>query len=330
MARAAIVAAELRSQRRRLRRRLGRLELNLVRRHTVERYATHFTAFIDYTQQILQSLPHSAAQYDALLSEFLEILWDLGEPKSTATYTIAALQYYLPQLRKHLPRSWKLKAIWDRLELPCQAIPLDLETLFGFVGYFLSHGDFRMAGACLLGFNALLRTGELLSLLMGDCIWTAQGLVVHLTDTKGAQRRLIQEETVMVQDALTLGVVLMLSARKRPGDYLVGISAATFRTRWNHMKTALGLQHFRFLPYSLRRGGATWFFRETGSFSRTMLRGRWQHLKTCKLYISEAQTALAGLSVPPTTAQKLLSYAALARPHLVRWAIQGRVEDTPP
>ena len=156
-----------------------------------------------------------------------------------------------------------------------------------------------MAWGCLLGFNALLRTGELLSLLLSNCSWTPQGLVLHLTDTKGAQRRLIQEKSVMVLDELTLGMVRLLSRKKSPGDYLVGISDATFRTRWNHMKQCLHLQHLRFLPYSLRRGGATWFFKETGSFSRTMLRGRWQHLKTCKLYISEAQTALANLSLPP-------------------------------
>lgn len=50
MVRAAIVTSELRSQRRVLRRRLGRLELNLVRRHTVTRYATHFTAFMNYVR----------------------------------------------------------------------------------------------------------------------------------------------------------------------------------------------------------------------------------------------------------------------------------------
>ena len=330
MARAAIVASEMRSERRRLRRRLGRLELNLVRRHTVERYATHFTAFMDYVQQLLGELPRSPTEYDALLSEYLEVLWDLGEPKSAATYSVAALQFYLPQLKKHLPRSWKLKAIWDRLELPCQSIPLSLEMLFSFVGYFINRRDNIMAWACILGFNGLLRTGELLSLLNSHCSWTPQGLVLHLTDTKGAQRRLIQEESVIICDELTLGVVKLLSQNRKPGDYLVGISAATFRTRWNHMKKSLHLQHLRFLPYSLRRGGATWFFRETGSFSRTMLRCRWQHLKTCKLYIAEAQTALASLSLPPTTTQTLHTYGLVARPHLSRWATLGRVEDTPP
>ena len=165
MARAAIVTSELRSQRRTLRRRLGRLELNLVRRHTVSRYAAHFSAFMDYVRQLIGSFPRYSSQYDSLLLEYLEVLWDSGDPKSVATYTIAALQYYIPALRKHLPRSWRLKAIWDRLELPCQAIPLSLDQLFSFVGYFISQQDLSMAYACVLGFNALLRTGELLSLI---------------------------------------------------------------------------------------------------------------------------------------------------------------------
>ena len=330
MVRAAIVTSELRSQRRVLRRRLGRLELNLVRRHTVNRYATHFTAFMNYVRQLIGSYPRSSGQYDALLSEYLEVLWDSGDQKTVATYTIAALQYYIPFLRKRLPRSWRLKAIWDRLELPCQAIPLSIDQLFSFVGYFLSNQDLAMAYACILGFNGLLRTGELLSLLVSDCSWTPQGLVLHLNNTKGAQRRLIQEESVLILDDVTRGVVRLLSQRKRPGDYLVGISPATFRTRWNHMKKGLHLEYLRFLPYSLRRGGATWFFRESGSFSRTMLRGRWQHLKTCKLYIAEAQTALASLTLPPTTSRSLRVYATLARPHLARWATLGRVDGNPP
>ena len=183
-----------------------------------------------------------------------------------------------------------------------------------------------MALGCLLGFNGMLRTGELLSLRVGDCFSTPHGCILHLQDTKGAQRRLLQEETVIILDSLTLQVIFMLKENKCPGDFLVGLSPQQFRTKWNKMKSDLGLSSFRYLPYSLRRGGATWFFSSCGSFSQTMLRGRWQHLKTCKLYISEAQLALSQVTLPRTTQASLHKLARAIRPQLHRWAIQGRVE----
>ena len=326
MVRAAILNYECRATRQQQRRRLGTLQTNLVKRITVDRYNHHFNIFVDYLYQTYGRWPVTPQEYDMIVAEYLEVLWDSGDPKTSATYTLASLHYFIPQLRRQLPRSWKLKAIWDKLELPCQAVPLSLEVLFGFVGYFLKVHEDTMALGCLLGFNALLRTGELLSLRVADCVTTPHGCILHLQDAKGAQRRLLQEETVIILDGLTLQVISMLKEDKAPGDFLVGLSPQQFRTKWNKMKSQLGLSSFRYLPYSLRRGGATWFFSLSGSFSQTMLRGRWQHLKTCKLYISEAQLALSQVTLPRTTQASLHQLANTIRPQLHRWANQGRVE----
>ena len=326
MVRAAIISLEGRVNRQHERRRLGTLQTNLVKRITVDRYNQRFNIFVDYLRQVYGRWPSSAQEYDLIVAEYLEVLWDSGDPKTSATYTLASLHYFIPHLRRQLPRSWKLKAVWDKLELPCQAVPLSLEMLFGFCGYFWKQQETSMVFACLLGFNALLRTGELLQLRVGDCVPTPHGFVLHLQDTKGAQRRLLQEETVVVLDALTITAIQKLRYRKEPGDYLVGLSPQQFRTKWNKMKHSLDLTSFRYLPYSLRRGGATWFFRTCGSFSQTMMRGRWQHLKTCKLYISEAQLALSQVTLPRVTLLRILDFHNTFRPQLLHWANQGRVE----
>ena len=44
-----------------------------------------------------------------------------------------------------------------------------------------------------------------------------------------------------------------------------------------------------FVPYSFRRGGASYFFRSTGSFDAALQRGRWQSVKSAKIYINEAR-----------------------------------------
>ena len=117
MVRAAIVSGLTREQRQRLRRTLGRLETNLVRKSTLDRYARTFNEFSEYMQQIYTTWPTSAPEFDKVVSEYLEVLWDAGETKSSAAYTLASIHYFLPQLKHQLPRSWKLKAIWDKLEL---------------------------------------------------------------------------------------------------------------------------------------------------------------------------------------------------------------------
>lgn len=211
-------------------------------------------------------------------------------------------------------------------ELPCQAVPLDIDTLFAFVGYFWKIGQRAMSLACLVAFNGLLRTGELLELRISDCIEASDSWVLQLRSTKAGQRRLLQDESVIIKEPLTMAALQSLSQGKTPGDFLVGISPHQFRRGWNQMKLFFGLSHLKYLPYSLRRGGATWYFRHTGSFSRTMVPGRWQHLKTCKLYVAEAQTTLANLALPVPTQRSLARSLAFIRPHLLKLAKEGRVE----
>ena len=326
MVRASIIHVHDKDQRQRLRRQLGSLNLNLVKRITVARYAEHFNKFAAYLGDTKRLWPATSEEFDMVANEYLEVLWDLREPKTTATYTLASIHYYMPQLKRKLPRSWQLKAVWDKLELPCQAIPFDLDTLFAVVSYFWSLGQRPIALACLVAFNGMLRTGELLELRVSDCTPSFEGWVLQLRSTKAGQRRLLQDESVIIRDPLTMAALRALTKGKAAGDFLVGVSPHHFRKSWNQMKDFYNISHLKYLPYSLRRGGATWYFRQTGSFSRTMIRGRWQHLKTCRLYVAEAQTTLANLALPPTTQRMFAKALAFIRPHLTQWARLGRVE----
>ena len=166
------------------------------------------------------------------------------------------------------------------------------------VSYFWSLGLQPIALACLVAFNGMLRTGELLELRVSDCTPTFEGWVLQLRSTKAGPRRLLQDESVIIRDSLTMAALRALTKGKAAGDFLVGVSPHHFRKYWNQMKLFYNISHLKYLPYSLRRGGATWYFRHTGSFSRTMVRGRWQHLKTCRLYVAEAQTTLANVALP--------------------------------
>ena len=48
-----------------------------------------------------------------------------------------------------------------------------------------------------------------------------------------------------------------------------------------------GMSHLGFRLHSLRRGGATAYFRRTGDLNRTIERGRWATSRVARLYIQD-------------------------------------------
>ena len=317
------------AQRQQFRRQLGTLQSNVIKKITLSRYAQHFNKFCDFLQTFSTTWPVEADEYDSHLTDYLELLWDTGEPKTMAAYTLAAIHHYIPTLKRKLPRAWRLKNIWDRLELPCQAWPLSQEHMFGIAGWFFSRNQPHMASACIIGFAGLLRTGELLQLKVADVVNTPEGVVLHLGETKTAKRKMMIDETVVISDTLSILLLSRLICNKQPGDFAFQHSPQRFRTNWNLMKSNLGLSSYKILPYSLRRGGATWYFHQTGSFSRTLVKGRWEHVKTCKMYINQAQLALNQISLPTQSLLTIKQLEQHLRPHLFRWVSQGRVEAWP-
>ena len=65
------------------------------------------------------------------------------------------------------------------------------------------------------------------------------------------------------------------------------------------MLAGLGIADVGYKPYSLRRGGASFDYRQHGVVSRTTLRGRWNSAKTARIYITDAMAVLAAVKLPP-------------------------------
>ena len=70
-----------------------------------------------------------------------------------------------------------------------------------------------------------------------------------------------------------------------------------WRKQFSDALSALKLESFAFRPYSLRRGGATHWFRHHGSFDKLLVQGRWAAPKTAKIYINEGLAILAELNL---------------------------------
>jgi hypothetical protein len=75
-------------------------------------------------------------------------------------------------------------------------------------------------------------------------------------------------------------------------------SSHRWRDLFKRCLSELKLEEFQFRPYSLRRGGATFWFGKHGSFDKLLTQGRWQAARTARIYLNEGLAILAELKLP--------------------------------
>eukprot|EP00438_Fugacium_kawagutii_P036421 Skav236206 [mRNA] locus=scaffold98:75695:76507:- [translate_table: standard] len=246
--------------------------------------------------------------FDDMVSEYIEHLWEHGEPKSFANYVLAAIQHFRPETKHQLPWSWKLVKVWNQLEVPQRATPLTPELLSSFAGQAFIWGQWEFGWLLVVGFTLLLRTGELLSLRAQDIVLSHKVGVVYLAPSKGAKRLLLPLERVEIQKDITFQALRVLLRQKKPGDLLWPFSRQKFMSLWHDTVHALRLDNMHFYPYSLRRGGASSSYRAGASLDLLVTRGRWQHVSTARLYLDTAVQSLVAMQLP-RPALPLLAFA---------------------
>ena len=211
---------------------------------------------------------------------------------------MAGLQDKDPKLRGHLPGSWRLLTTRSINELPNRAPPLPEAVLQALVGHAVLNNDLAFAVSLMIGFYCMLRTGEVLDLLNSHIAMSrrSQIAVISLGLTKGGKRQGASESaTLGVEPALKL---LWKWKNSNPVKAALCPKAHQWRTKFSEGLKALKLESFGFRPYSLRRGGATHWFRHHGSFDKLLVQGRWAAPRTAKLYINEGLALLAELRIP--------------------------------
>ena len=73
---------------------------------------------------------------------------------------------------------------------------------------------------------------------------------------------------------------------------------------------ALKLNDLHLRPYSLRRGGATFWFNQHGSFDKLLVQGRWAAARTARVYLNDGLAQLADMSLSNSV---LIPYVNLYR-----------------
>ena len=284
--------------RQKARQKLGSLKSLTVSEKTRARYDNATSKFAQWLDENDLTLPRKRDQLDGLLAEYVEYLWSQGVGRAQACDTLAGLQDRDPKLKGHLQLSWRLMRTWSTNEIPNRAPPLPQDAVVAMVGWAFFHGHFSFGVSLLVGFYAMLRAGELLHLKNSHIYMTGpkSPAVISLGMTKGG-KRLGAAESVTLSSADALKWLWIWKTGHKPHANLCPTNAA-WRKLFSACLTALSLDVFQFRPYSLRRGGATFWFSKHGSLDKLMIAGRWQAVRTARVYINEGLAVLAELSLP--------------------------------
>ena len=129
--------------------------------------------------------------------------------------------------------------------------------------------------------------------------------------TKSGRRR-GQEEAVTIDDPWIGALLFTWCHSLSPGDFLSSQPQHVHRARLHTACRALSID-WGFRWYSLRRGAATEMLRRTGDIQRVLLRGRWGHLRTARIYLTDGLARAAELQVAGPLRTRLLRRARRLR-----------------
>lgn len=315
---------ETKEERKRERGKVGKLQDAIVKPVTTERYRQMFQQFLSFTNLTKLRMQAEPSTVDARLVDFIEFLWSDGEPKSYANYAVASVQYYVPECKRQLTKSWKLVSTWNKIELPARVVPIAAEVLLAIAGLFEKWRWRRLSLMLVVAYSTFLRTGEIFRIRRENVVLGGpnQPAVIFLQDTKTSQRKQILWEKVLVKEPLAIDCLVELCNGWPKPQLLIQESVFQFRKIWKDSVDALHLSQWKILPYSIRRGGATSAYKRGMSFEELMQQGRWSNVSTARIYLDEGLQEMQSFSLtPPTRAllQQALSVFHRCKPARGAW-----------
>lgn len=259
-----------------------------ITRRTLDRYRKQVSLFFRHLHVHGIDLPDCLEELDNTAAEYVNHMWQEGEPAGYASDLVAGLKRLYPRCRKHLAVSTLYCKIWSRSLRRKRALAVPAEVLIGMAGLAYAYGEPRVGVAFLVGFLGLLRTGELLELTVGQLRFFGNRLcVLALGNTKTGQRKGF-DETVLLHDPVVISLLRQAVAGLPPGARIFNGSFQDLKNKLRSYAADFGVRGDLITPYCLRRGGATWHFTTYASMDATQAFGRWEHAATAKQYVNQA------------------------------------------
>ena len=291
----------------------GRLNSNKVSRGVQKRYDFAVWYFGWFCFTLYGGMYDTTEGIERQLLQFIEAGWEHGEPQNLMYDCLSGLQS-IYNVRKCFPNAWKLMTVWTRLEPAKRAPPMPMSVLLVLAGLAGAIGLPDLALTLLLGFFGLLRTTEALSIRACHVTFSNDGqkAVISLPLTKSGQRR-GWTENVIFEDVGILLLLREICNCRAPHERLLHLSPFRFRKIWKWMLDYLQVSNLALTPYSLRRGGATQMWIDTSDLTKVMMVGRWEHMKTCRIYVVDGQEQLTSVLLTDPARQRCEYYKDLLK-----------------
>lgn len=312
---------------------------------TFIRYRSSTRTFLKWCK--LQQLPavSTVDHLDELVARFIQRKFDErgGVGFNNAANLVHGLVMFMPRLKGRLPLSNRSLLGWRKLRPPQPHPPLTRPLACAIAVELARMGMMRYAVATLLAFDALLRVNEFMNLRVEDVILPDDrrlGAIKPLdasSDSKaaytGAAIRLRftktgTEQFVTIRDKDVIFLLRLAMQGLKPWDYLFPASsadrAASFRRAFSKARDNLRLDK-RFVPHSLRHGGATYLKLCGWSVDDIRERGRWKATDSAFHYIQSGRALLLVTRVPPhlllaaeTLGENVLASLSIAQKRALR------------
>lgn len=263
-------------------------------------------------------------QLDDLITEYLHEIYleREGVGKQLAADTVFGVMKLLPRCSNSLQASRASLDGWQRLHPGESYPPLTYELAVLISTCMARGGLMHYAVACLLAFDCFLRVGELANIRRSDVATAADtrlgptwsGMAVRLRHTKTGNNQWVRLESEIVRQLVQL--LLDIDPDADGDSTLFPFTAAQFRAVFKHVCAQLQLSS-RYVPHSLRHGGATHWFMQGRSVDDILVRGRWASTNTARRYIQAGRALLLSVVVPAAAASsaRLLALDVLISLH---------------
>jgi integrase len=280
---------------------------------TVTKYKTAVHRFIDWCFTTGND-PATTDDLDEVLADYFQHIHEErdGGGKSLASATLAGIRMYIPRLRAPaLPTASAVCARWHKSRPAVSYPPLTWELAVLIACQLARSGHYRYGVATLLGFDCLMRVGELMSMRRenfadGKDIRLGavyQQAMVSINKAKTGKFQSVPIEAAGVR-ALIAGVI----KHTKPGALVFPGGTQRYRAAFKATCADLGLSE-DYVPHSLRHGGATRMYLRKEKLEDIMLRGRWKASPSARTYIQMGPALLMAKKVPAATSSAALKLA---------------------
>ena len=276
---------------------------------TSRSYRKEIHRFFQYLSAEKISLSTTASSLDAVLAEYVNVLYQNGDSLTQAGWLISGLKRFLPQLRFQLPTAQQYYQNWLRDHVAQRATPMPwlVAKALATLAWRLQYYD--MALLLLLGFCFFLRSTEFLTLPVENIVvdLPSSQVILTLEQTKTSKQF---QQSLVLRHATLARIVAQGLQKVPPRGPLWRHSARVFRESFTLLLQNLQLESHQFSLYSLRRGGATHAYTIGRDLNYVAMQGRWRDLRTARIYLDDARATLVKLAFTRPISHHLQSLAS--------------------